>query len=127
MSKTTHSLGYEAKKTAVIWATNNVSTDFSLESISSCFRYSGYRYLFSLYGKEPAKSYVDQNFFWLYDSPPKEFHPPTTVVMVAQDYQDDPNLVRLYQKYSQYVKLKKDFGFLEVLIVDNSKEILYEF
>ncbi len=122
-----HSYGYRIKTEAIKWAVENVSGDFSLESLSTCHKYNGYRYLFLVAGKEPVKSYVDPNFFWLFDSPPADTHPPEVVVMVAKDYENDTKTIELYQKYKENEIKSKTFGLLEVLIVDNTKSILYDF
>lgn len=122
-----HSNGYKNKNEAVKWAVNNVSGDFSLDSISSCFKYNGYRYLFLLAGHEPVKSYVDSNFFWLFDRQPSENHPPEVVVMVAKDFDQDTRTKAIYLKYKENEIKSKVFGDLEVLISDNTKGIFYDF
>lgn len=42
---------------------------FSIEKAGTCYTYDGWRYLFKVYGRTPARSFTDQNFAWLY---PKE-------------------------------------------------------
>lgn len=115
------------KNEAVRWAIENVNSEFSLESVSKCFRYNGYRYLFTLNDKEPVKSYVDQNFFWLYDKQPSIKHPDIVVVFVASDYVKDSNLIKTYNKYKSNEISSKKFGELEVIVADNTKEIIYDF
>lgn len=39
---------------------------FSIDQMGICHNYEGWRYLFKVYGKTPAKSFTDQNFAWLY-------------------------------------------------------------
>lgn len=119
--------GFNIESEAVKWTIANTEGDFALDSLSSCFRYNGYRYLFYLYGKEPTKSYVDQNFFWLYDKPPSQIHPKELIVMVAADYKDNTDLRSKYLLYKQREIKSKTFGDLEAIIVDNTKGILYEF
>lgn len=127
LTKTYHSYGYQLKIDAIKWSLLNVKEDFSLDSLSSCYKYNGYRYLYTLFGREPVKSYVDQNFFWLYDVKPSESHPKKLVVMVAQDYIESEDLKKRYQLYKEREIVSQKFGELEVLIVDNTKGILYDF
>ncbi len=122
-----HSYGFDLKSQAIKWAIENTEKDFSLESLSSCFRYNGYRYLFYLYGKEPKKSYVDQNFFWLFDEFPSEDHPNLLVVMVADDFKKEENLISKYKLYKEREIKSRKFGNLEVIIADNTKGIFYDF
>lgn len=127
LTQVKHSYGFQVKSDAVKWAINNTDKEFALDSLSDCFRYNGYRYLFYLYGKEPVKSYVDQNFFWLYDKLPAENHPPLSVVIVSKDYRDKIEYEKRYQNYQKNLLKSKKFGDIEVLIVDNKKGIFYEF
>ncbi len=127
LSKLYHPYGFDTKYKAVIWAIDNINSDFALDSLSNCYKYNGYRYLFYLAGKEPTKSFVDQNFFWLYDKLPSEIHPKTLVVMVASDYKKDLILKHKYSQYKDRLINSKIFGELEVLIIDNTKGILYDF
>lgn len=127
LKKLSHSFSLAIKNEAVRWALDNTSGDFSLDSLSSCFTYNGYRYLFTLEGREPTKSYVDQNFFWLYDKKPAISHPSTVVVFVASDYVNDNNLIARYNSYKENEIISQKFGNLEVIVADNTKEILYDF
>ncbi len=127
LSGLNHTFGFSIKSQAIKWAINNVDEDFALESLSQCFKYNGYRYLFYYYGKEPIKSYVDQNLFYLFDELPKAEHPNELVVMVGCDYNREDRLMDLYNKYKKYLIKSRKFGCLEVLIIDNTKEILYDF
>lgn len=122
-----HSYGFKIETSAVKWAISNTKTDFSLESLSACFRYNGYRYLFMLYGKEPTKSFVDQNFFWLYDKLPANNHPELIVIIVADDYDKNELLKEKYKLYKEREIKSKKFGSLEVIIADNTKGIFYDF
>lgn len=127
LNKLSHPYGFDLKYKAVRWAVDNVKTDFALDSLSVCYKYNGYRYLYYLAGKEPVKSFVDQNFFWLYDKPPSDSHPAELVVMVASDYVNDNNLVARYNSYKQNEIVSRKFGNLEVIIADNTKGIFYDF
>ena len=95
---------------------------FSLDSLSTCWKYSGYRYLFAIFGREPVKSYVDPNLAYLYGTTPvAEKHPPTVVTFVINDFVPETE-----QFYKRYALLKSHeikssiFGVIEVIIMDNS-------
>ena len=94
--------------------------DFSLDSIGSCFSYNGYRYLFLLRGKEPAKSYVDANFTYLYDQPPAQAHPKNLFVMVNHEFQDNSEFYKKYAEYKMQQLDSTNFGSIEVMHIDNS-------
>jgi len=117
-----HSFGFGDKIAAVNWAIEKTGVkDFSLDVISSCFRYNGYRYLFYVYGKEPTKSYVDQNFTYLYDRPPAQTHPPYLVVITNPDFVETPTYYAEYARYKSRILTSQIFGRTEVLLIDNSK------
>lgn len=112
---------YLLKRQAVDWAIKEVgSQSFAIDSLSSCFRYNGTRYLFTLAGKEPVQSFVDENFFWLYRQPPSTSHPELLVAFVHQDVHGDPHLKQQYLDYLSRLKARRSFGPWEVLIVDNT-------
>lgn len=121
-----HGLTY--KKQAIDFAMNNVgNNDFSLDSLSTCWKYSGYRYLIAVFGKEPVKSYVDPNFAYLYGTTPvAQNHPDMVVSFVTHDFIGETDSF-----YKRYALLKSHeiksslFGNIEVIIVDNSKKWFY--
>lgn len=119
-AKNSYSFGYKSQ--AVKWAIEQVKPEpFSLDSPSTSFSYGGYRYLFYLYGHQPVKSYMDPVFAdWMYpkESIAKE-HPDTVVVLLSPDFYHDPKFESTYQKYLAKTKVRKSFGRIEVLIVDN--------
>ena len=95
---------------------------FSLDSLSTCWKLNGYRYLFAAYGREPVKSYVDPNFAYLYGNTQVwDKHPETVVAFIAHDFQ--PETESFFDRYN-YLKSheieSRTFGALEVLILDNS-------
>ncbi|HEY5600948.1 MAG TPA: glycosyltransferase family 39 protein, partial [Patescibacteria group bacterium] len=64
--------GYRDKVDAVKWVIEKSNDkDFSIDSLGTCWRYNGYRYLFLVAGKEPVKSFVDPQLAYLYDKPPE--------------------------------------------------------
>lgn len=116
-----HSFGYQYKRQAVDWVIREIGEDkFALESLGSCFKYYGYRYLFTLAGKEPEKSYTDENFFWLYDRLPAEKHPQTTVVFVSPAEKEKEEFWKNYNHFLSGTTKSTKFAGIEVLIVDNS-------
>ena len=113
---TTNSQGYLDKLAAVGWVSANLGNKpFALDSQGECFRYNGIRYLFTLAGHDPDLSFVDPNFFWLYDKLPQVSYPETLVVFSSvKDNQKNSKI------YSQNLIEKKQFGSTQVLIIDNS-------
>lgn len=64
------SYGLPDKKRAVDFIISQTqSKKFGLDVVGECHRW-GYRYLFSQYNHEPATSYLDPSFFWMYDYTP---------------------------------------------------------
>ena len=116
-------LGLSVKRQAIEYTMQQVGDKpFSLDSLSTCWKLNGYRYLFTVFGKEPVKSYVDPNFAYLYGTTPVwENHPPTVVAFVAHDF--IPETEEFYYRYNtlkSHETSSKTFGGLEVIIMDNS-------
>ena len=118
-----NSMGLKVKKEAIEFTMREIGDKpFSLDSLSTCWKYSGYRYLFTVFGREPVKSYVDSNFAYLYGTTPvAQKHPKTVVAFVIHDF-----LPETEQFYKRYALLKSHevktelFGNIEVIIMDNS-------
>lgn len=124
LSSARNSHGLTFKREAVEFTMSQVGKkDFSLESLSTCWRYSGYRYLFALYGREPIKSYVDPNFGYLYGTTQiASEHPDTVVSIVTHDFlPETDDFYKKYALFKSYEKQSEIFGNLEVIIMDNSK------
>lgn len=123
-----NSIGLSYKKQAIEYAMQKTrSKDFSLESTSTCWKYSGYRYLFAVFGKEPIKSYVDPNLGHLYGSTQiAQSHPETIVTFITHDFSAETD-----EFYKRYARLKAHsvesqiFGNIEVIILDNSNQWFY--
>lgn len=117
-----NSYSFGLKSQAVKWVLSQINgKPFSLDSPSTSFSYGGYRYLFYLYGHEPVKSYMDPVFIdWMY---PKESiardHPDIVVVMMNPDLYYQPFYFERYNIYRSKTIARKQFGFVEVLIIDN--------
>ncbi len=115
-----HRFGFNDKIRAVDWTVSTLSNkEFSLDVLGDCFKYNGYRYLFYLRGKEPAKSYVDANFTYLYDKPPSTTHPPYLVVFTNPDWVESESYYNEYLRYKQKLITSAQFGRIEILVVDN--------
>ena len=116
-----HRFGFSDKLAAVDWAIAETNDQpFSLDVLSSCFRYNGYRYLFYLQGKEPAKSYVDANLTYLYDSPPAEKHTKYLVIFTNPNFVETEKYYQQYEAYKRKALRSSTFGKIEVLLIDNS-------
>lgn len=125
ISNLQNSLGLLYKKQAIEFVTREVGeNDFSLDSLSSCWRYSGYRYLFAVFGKSPVKSYVDPSLGYLYSKTSiAPSHPGTVVVMVIHDFLPETEL--FYEKYTLYKSHEvksASFGNIEVILMDNKNK-----
>lgn len=118
-----NSMGLTAKRQAIEWTMQQVGErPFSLDSLSTCWKLNGYRYLFAIFGREPVKSYVDPNFAYLYGTTPvADKHPPTVVAFVVHDFA--PETDEFYKRYAllKFHEVKSAlFGNIEVIIMDNS-------
>lgn len=123
LSQATDAIGLKNKKDAIAYTMQQVGDKpFSLDSLSTCWKYSGYRYLFAVYGREPVKSYVDPNFTYLYGTTHvAEKHPETVVAFVVHDFA--PETSEFYKRYALLKSHKISsslFGSIEVIILDNS-------
>ena len=118
-----NSMGLAYKRQAIEFTMKEVGErDFSLDSLSTCWKWNGYRYLFAVFGQEPVKSYVDPNFAYLYGTTPvAQKHPPAVVTFVIHDFA--PETEDFYKRYtvlkSHEVK-SAIFGNIEVIIMDNN-------
>jgi len=119
---TENSMGLKVKKEAINYTLEQVKDrEFSLDSLSTCWKYNGYRYLFSVFGKDPAKSYVDPTLAYLYeDKPVAGKHPEIVAAFVVDDI--NPETEEFYKRL-ELLKLhsisSQKFGRIEVLILDN--------
>lgn len=118
-----NSMGLTAKRQAIEWTMQKIGErPFSLDSLSTCWKLNGYRYLFAIFGREPVKSYVDPNFAYLYGTTPvAEKHPETVVTFVIHDFV--PETSEFYKRYAllKFHEVQSAlFGNIEVIIMDNS-------
>lgn len=116
-------MGLTAKRQAIEFTMSQVGDKpFSLDSLSTCWKYNGYRYLFTVFGREPVKSYVDPNFAYLYGTTPVwEKHPSTIAAFVVHDFQEEtPGFYRRYATFKSHETASAVFGNIEVIIMDNS-------
>lgn len=122
LSFSENSQGLTVKRQAIEYTMAQVGDrPFSLDSLSTCWKLNGYRYLFAVFGREPTKSYVDPNFAYLYGTTPvAKKHPETVVAFIVHDFV--PETAKFYARYallkSHEVKSAL-FGNIEVIIMDN--------
>lgn len=70
-SRVTNPYGLKYKKELIKWANQYLAgANWELESQSKCHRENGLRYLFELSGNPPMRSFMDENFAWLYPQQP---------------------------------------------------------
>ena len=123
LSLAKNSQGLSYKKQAIEFVNSQVGNQsFSLESLSTCWRYSGYRYLFAVFGKEPVKSFVDPNFGYLYGTTAiASNHPDTVVVFVAHNFiAETEDFYKRHAVFKSHETSSAIFGSIEVIIMDNS-------
>ncbi|OGK45207.1 hypothetical protein A2956_00595 [Candidatus Roizmanbacteria bacterium RIFCSPLOWO2_01_FULL_37_57] len=120
-----NSMGLTYKRQAIEYTSRKLGNkDFSLDSLSTCWRYGGYRYLFAVFGREPVKSYVDPNLAHLY-GPTKvaSEHPQTVVTLISHDFVPETDtFYKQYARFKAHEVENKIFGNIEVIILDNSKK-----
>lgn len=118
----THAYGFREKIETVDWIIKETKNQpFSLDVLGNCFKYNGYRYLFYLRGKEPAKSYVDANFTHLYDKLPADTHPKILAVITNPDFNESDEFLEEYNRLQSKVLKRAKFGKIEAILIDNSK------
>lgn len=120
---TTNDFGYKQKAQAINYAIEKIGDkSFYLDSLGSCHSYEGSRYLFWLFGKEPAASYMDPVYGdWLYPHPNLDRKDiPLKVVLVSPLKNETPQFYERYLPYLQKATYKQAFGSIEVLIVDEN-------
>ena len=122
LSLAKNSQGLTQKRQAIEYVVQQVGDrPFSLDSLSTCWKLNGYRYLFTVFGREPVKSYVDPNFAYLYGTTPVwDHHPPTVIVFVVHDF--TPETQAYYKRYAllkSHQISSSTFGSIEVVIMDN--------
>ena len=123
LSMAVNSQGLMVKREAIQYTMQEVGDKpFSLDSLSTCWKWNGYRYLFTVFGREPVKSYVDPNFAYLYGTTPvAEKHPATVVSFVVHDFAPEtPQFYNRYKQLKSHEISSKTFGSIEVIIMDNS-------
>lgn len=125
LSLAKNSQGLTNKRLAIEYTMQQVGDKpFSLDSLSTCWKLNGYRYLFAVFGREPQKSYVDPNFAYLYGTTLIwDKHPKTVVAFVVHDFA--PETDDFHKRYSllkSHEVSSKLFGNIETIIMDNSTD-----
>jgi len=118
-------LGLTHKRQAIEYTMQQIGDkSFSLDSLSTCWKLSGYRYLFAVFGREPVKSYVDPNLSYLYgETLVWSRHPQIVAAFIAHDFAPETNeFYRRYDLLKSHELSSSLFGRIEVIIMDNSAE-----
>jgi len=64
-----NSFGLKKKEQLIAWTAKQIGeSNYSLNSLGTCHKFEGYRYLFEAFYKAPETSYMDSYFSWLYPS-----------------------------------------------------------
>ncbi len=113
-----NSYGFKQKIDAVKYALSKVDNKpFRLNSFQTCWYSGGYRYLFTMFGKEPTISYMDQ-YFLEYYTPDKITLPQYDVTILTPELVGDTP--KGYKEYRDLIRSKADFrnqfGEIEVYI-----------
>ena len=83
-SELIHTHGFITKDQTVTSAISKLDGHaFGLRVTGDPCQIYGYRYLFTVYGREPASSYLDANFAWLYQTAPSPIPPQKSLVIDA--------------------------------------------
>lgn len=115
-------LGFQNKLSATNYALEKIGNKkFSLDTLSSCFRWDGFYYPYVYLGRHPVKSFQDPNYSYLYDYKVPVKQPRYIVVMVPKGKFEDQKFYDFYNRYQKWVIDRKTFGGIEVMILDNSK------
>lgn len=80
----------DKEKTAQIITGNTTPGEYYLNTVGECHMW-GYRYLMSEINDEPAASYLDDSFSWMYSSTPTPANAKTNVTVFAPN-KNTPNL-----------------------------------
>lgn len=116
----TGKFGLSDKAEATRWAIKSIGENpFFLDSLGSCFQ-NGYIYLFWYYGKPPITTYLDDVFTPTFYKK-TDITPQTGVVMVNPSQIESLEFWKKYAFYKDKVISRKQFGSIEVLIVDEEK------
>ncbi len=113
---TVNSYGLSYKEEAVKYALKTVGKEnFDLASFQTCWYSGGYRYLFTYFGKEPVKSYMDQYLLEYYNVNSREKQVKTITILTPEIVGIQP---RRYEEFRNTLKKqqKKTFGAIEVYI-----------
>jgi|GEM_PF-2691021 4-amino-4-deoxy-L-arabinose transferase-like glycosyltransferase len=87
ISKVNNPYGLKNKQDIVNWSLEKLGDEpFYLDSISKCHRENGLRYLFELTDNPPQQSFMDPNFFWLYQDPPALKTPNKTLLVTDKPF-----------------------------------------
>lgn len=118
ISKANNPYSLKHKQDLINWSLDKLDgRPFYLDSISKCHKENGLRYLFELTDNPPSQSFMDPNFFWLYQKPPNP--EPANLILLVTDKK---------LEFQKTIIDQQSFGALTAIILDNSEkdyEIVY--
>ncbi len=109
--------GYSNKRSAILYSLNLVKNKpFNVESAQTCWYTGGYRYLYSMYGKNPVRSYMDE-YLQEYYSPNDQGVEYSVSLLTPELIGANP---KGYQQYETRIKqlfpIHQTFGAIKVYI-----------
>lgn len=116
------SYSYTNKVSAAKFAKNYISPyKYSLEAVSGCPLYGGYRYIFDYFAGTPASSYMDIYFSWLYKVLPDKKIPRKVYLlfMDKRDLKSYNQAINAKKKLENKMLAEKQFGNILVMVVNN--------
>jgi len=112
ISRVNNPYGLKHKNNLVSWAIIQLKDqEYALDSISKCHKENGLRYLFELTDNPPQQSFMDPNFFWLYQQFPAEKMPDKVLLVTDKDLKIDLPVIS-----------QQTFGAMNAYIFDNSSQ-----
>lgn len=113
------SYGWKDKNAAVNFIINNTNPQkFYLAAVGNACHEWGYRYQFSQLNHEPAASYIDYDFAWMYFSPPSPESAVVKATILApnRNISEPSNIVKLREDLIKDSFLSSRFGNVEVYL-----------
>ncbi|MFH2062095.1 MAG: glycosyltransferase family 39 protein [Candidatus Beckwithbacteria bacterium] len=94
ITKATNPYGLKHKQNLINWSIDKLDGQpYYLESISKCHKENGLRYLFELTNNPPQQSFMDPNFFWLYQNPPAEQKPNKILLVTDKPFESEQKII----------------------------------
>jgi 4-amino-4-deoxy-L-arabinose transferase-like glycosyltransferase len=120
------SISYAEKISSLQWAKVRVGTaPYRLESLGSCGRFGGYRYLAEFVIGTPKSSYMDSYFSWLYPETIDKNIQTKTILLDLTDEREH-TVSQSWQEYIQKLPMSevlvatKNFGLINLSVYDHA-------